>query len=110
MSVQNRGGRLPADPPVAGPPSRRIAALALPLALCGALALAALVAGAPARAQGANGKAAAAPAASAPAGDTVTLNFKDADVDSVVGAFGHLLNRTFVIDPRVRGKMTLETP
>jgi general secretion pathway protein D len=40
----------------------------------------------------------------------ITLNFKDADIDSVVGAFGHLLNRTFVIDPRVRGKLTLETP
>ncbi len=48
--------------------------------------------------------------ASAAGGDTVTLNFRDADIDSVVGAFGHLLNRTFVIDPRVRGKMTLETP
>ncbi len=43
-------------------------------------------------------------------GDLVTLNFRDAEVDSVVGAFGHLLGRTFVIDPRVRGKMTLETP
>jgi general secretion pathway protein D len=42
--------------------------------------------------------------------DMVTLNFQDADVDSVIGAFGHLLDRTFVIDPRVRGKMTLETP
>ena len=42
--------------------------------------------------------------------DQVTLNFKDADLDSIVGAFGHLLNRTFIIDPRVRGKMTLETP
>jgi general secretion pathway protein D len=40
----------------------------------------------------------------------ITLNFKDADIDSVVGAFGHLLNRTFIIDPRVRGKVTLETP
>jgi len=40
----------------------------------------------------------------------ITLNFKDADIDSVVGAFGHLLNRTFIIDPRVRGKLTLETP
>ncbi|MEY4864054.1 MAG: type secretion system secretin GspD [Pseudomonadota bacterium] len=28
----------------------------------------------------------------------------------MVGAFGHLLNRTFIIDPRVRGKITLETP
>jgi general secretion pathway protein D len=44
------------------------------------------------------------------AGAPITLNFKDADIDSVVGAFGHLLNRTFVIDPRVRGKVTLETP
>jgi general secretion pathway protein D len=42
--------------------------------------------------------------------DPITLNFKDADIDSVVGAFGHLLGRTFVIDPRVRGKLTLETP
>lgn len=39
----------------------------------------------------------------------ITLNFKDADIDSVVGAFGQLLNRTFIIDPRVRGKITLET-
>jgi len=46
------------------------------------------------------------PAAGAP----ITLNFKDADIDTVVGAFGHLLSKTFVIDPRVRGKITLETP
>ena len=42
--------------------------------------------------------------------DQISLNFKDADIDSVVGAFGHLLNRPFLIDPRVRGKITLETP
>jgi general secretion pathway protein D len=42
--------------------------------------------------------------------EPITLNFKDAEIDSVIGAFGHLLNRTFVIDPRVRGKMSLETP
>ncbi len=42
--------------------------------------------------------------------DRISLNFKDADIDSVVGAFGHLLNRAFLIDPRVRGKITLETP
>jgi general secretion pathway protein D len=45
-----------------------------------------------------------------PSEHTITLNFRDADIDSVVGAFGHLLNRTFLIDPRVRGKITLETP
>ena len=38
------------------------------------------------------------------------LNFKDAEIDAVVGAFGHFLNKTFIIDPRVRGKITLETP
>ena len=43
-------------------------------------------------------------------GQPIALNFKDADIDSVVGAFGHLLNKTFIIDPRVRGKITLETP
>lgn len=43
-------------------------------------------------------------------GQPIALNFKEADIDSVVGAFGHLLNKTFIIDPRVRGKITLETP
>jgi len=43
-------------------------------------------------------------------GQPITLNFKDADIQSVIGAFGHLLNRTFVIDQRVVGKITLETP
>ena len=42
--------------------------------------------------------------------DQISLNFTDAEIDTVIGAFGHLLNRTFLIDPRVRGKITLETP
>ena len=63
----------------------------------------------PSVAQTAGGPATAPARAVAP-GAPITLNFKDADIDSVVGAFGHLLNRTFVIDPRVRGKITLETP
>ena len=42
--------------------------------------------------------------------EPITLNFKEAEIESVVGAFGHLLNRTFIVDPRVRGKITLETP
>ena len=42
--------------------------------------------------------------------EPITLNFREAEIDSVVGAFGHLLNRTFIVDPRVRGKITLETP
>ena len=48
--------------------------------------------------------------AQAAEGAPITLNFKDADIDSVIGAFGHLMNRTFIIDPRVRGKISLETP
>ena len=80
-------------------------AAVLVLMLVGAVAQAQVGAGAAPRA----GSGAAARPASG-AGDAVTLNFRDADIDSVVGAFGHLLDRTFVIDPRVRGKMTLETP
>ncbi len=40
----------------------------------------------------------------------VVLNFVNAEIDAVIGAFGQILNRTFVIDPRVRGKISLETP
>ena len=40
----------------------------------------------------------------------ITLNFRDADIDVVIAAFGHLLDRPFIIDPRVKGKMTLEMP
>lgn len=41
--------------------------------------------------------------------EPITLNFKDVDIDSVIGAYGYLLNRTFIIDPRVRGKISLNT-
>jgi len=74
--------------------------------LLAAMAIALVLAGTTAPAQ----TGAARGAAASPGTDTITLNFRDADIDSVVGAFGHLLDRTFVIDPRVRGKMTLETP
>jgi len=39
----------------------------------------------------------------------VTLNFVNADIHSVVGAVGAMFNRTIVIDPRVRGQITLST-
>lgn len=42
--------------------------------------------------------------------EPVSLNFRDAEIDTVVGAFGLLLDRTFIIDPRVRGKITVDTP
>lgn len=40
----------------------------------------------------------------------IKLNFKDAEIDGVIGAYGQFLKKTFVIDPRVRGKISLETP
>jgi len=49
-----------------------------------------------------------APAATSPG--SITLNFRDADIEVVIAAFGHLLNRPFIIDPRVKGKMSLEMP
>ncbi len=56
---------------------------------------------------------AATPAAKGQAGqsgDLVTLNFVAVDLDAVVGAIGQMTNRTFIIDPRVRGQITLATP
>ena len=101
MSVHHPAGQEPAHQSAASAP-RRLVIRARRVAARGALTLACLGAALPGFAQ---------PAGPAAASDnSVTLNFKDADVDSVVGAFGHLLDRTFVIDPRVRGKMTLETP
>jgi general secretion pathway protein D len=41
--------------------------------------------------------------------DTVTLNFVNADIDAVVRAIGQFTGRTFVIDPRVKGSITLVT-
>ena len=89
-----------------GPLEGRLRAFLLLAAVCPAL-----LAGSPAQAQSRPGKVRAeaqSPAQSSP--DRITLNFRDAEIDAVVGAFGHLLNRSFLIDPRVRGKITLETP
>lgn len=90
-------------------PTRPTARHALRGLAAGIAALLLAVAGAQAQAQAPVAPGAAAGASPA-SGNSVTLNFKDADIDSVVGAFGHLLNRTFVIDPRVRGKISVETP
>jgi general secretion pathway protein D len=49
-------------------------------------------------------------ATNAAAGDLVTLNFVAVDLDAVVGAIGQMTNRTFIVDPRVRGQITLATP
>jgi len=45
----------------------------------------------------------------APANDSVMLNFVNAEIDSVVRAIGQYTGRTFVIDPRVKGTISLVT-
>lgn len=45
----------------------------------------------------------------APANDSVMLNFVNAEIDSVVRAIGQYTGRTFVIDPRVKGTLSLVT-
>ena len=45
-------------------------------------------------------------------GEAVTLNFVNADIDGVARAMSAILKQQFVVDPRVKGTMTLysETP
>ena len=50
--------------------------------------------------------AAAAPLGAAP-NDEAALNFVGADIESVIKAVGHYTNINFVIDPRVKGTLTL---
>jgi general secretion pathway protein D len=42
-------------------------------------------------------------------GDGISLNFREAEIDAVIQAFAEFLGRNVIVDPRVRGKMTLET-
>ncbi len=48
-------------------------------------------------------------ATDAKANDSVMLNFVNADIDAVVRAIGQYTERTFVIDPRVKGTISLVT-
>jgi general secretion pathway protein D len=48
-----------------------------------------------------------APAASAAEPETAALNFVGADIESVIKAVGHYTGITFIIDPRVKGTLTL---
>jgi len=41
--------------------------------------------------------------------ERVTLNFVNADLEAVVRAIGHFTGRTFVIDPRVKGTLDLQS-
>ncbi|MCU0949831.1 MAG: type II secretion system protein GspD, partial [Burkholderiaceae bacterium] len=45
----------------------------------------------------------------APADDTATLNFVNSDLEATVRAIGQYTGRQFVIDPRVKGTITLVT-
>lgn len=85
--------------------TRRTPPLLLPL-----LALTLLGAG-PALAQGAPGTPASSSAALR-AGARVTLNFVNADIEAVTRAVGAMLERQIIVDPRVKGTITVysETP
>jgi general secretion pathway protein D len=41
--------------------------------------------------------------------ESVMLNFVNADIDAVVRAIGQFTNRTFVVDPRIKGTLSLVT-
>ena len=58
---------------------------------------------APARAQAAAGEA----VANRFRGEPVTLNFVNADIDAVSRAIAAILRQQFIVDPRVKGTMTL---
>jgi general secretion pathway protein D len=47
------------------------------------------------------------PALAHAAADDAALNFVGADIESVIKAVGHYTNITFVIDPRVKGTLTV---
>jgi general secretion pathway protein D len=41
--------------------------------------------------------------------DKVTLNFVDADIESVIKAIGQITNKNFLLDPRVKGTISINT-
>ena len=45
--------------------------------------------------------------ATPPAEQSLTLNFKEADIRAFIGAVSELTGRNFVVDPRVQGKVTV---
>jgi len=85
-------------------PLSPLPALALALALLGA-GLAGAQTGAPASAPKA--KPPASSSAALKAGTRVTLNFVNADIEAVTRAMGAMLNQQIVVDPRVKGNITV---
>jgi general secretion pathway protein D len=48
------------------------------------------------------------PSAAAPAqGDQITLNFQDVDIRALINTVSEVSGRNFIVDPRVKGKVTL---
>ena len=43
-------------------------------------------------------------------GDRLQLNFRDAEIEAVAAAFSQLLGRSILVDARVKGRMSLESP
>ena len=41
--------------------------------------------------------------------DKVSLNFVDADIESVVKAIGQISNKNFLLDPKVKGTISINT-
>jgi general secretion pathway protein D len=72
-----------------------------------AAALAAALAAPPLAAQTEAGRAAASPGPAIKAGTPVTLNFVNADIEAVTRAMGAMLDRQFIVDPRVKGNITV---
>ncbi len=81
-------------------PVRRLAVLAA-LASC----LTALAE--PALAQGSAASPAPAATPAQPAGDSVTLNFVNAEIDAVVKAVAEITGSNFIVDPRVKGTVNI---
>ena len=40
-------------------------------------------------------------------GGAVTLNFQDADISALINSVSQITGRNFIVDPRVKGKVTL---
>lgn len=40
-------------------------------------------------------------------GSRMTFNFQDADIQAVIRTFSHITGRNFLLDPRVKGKLTI---
>ena len=85
-------------------PSPKLKHRALPAAVATAVLLASLLPAPMAFAQSAKNSA---KVRATRGGETVTLNFVNAEIDGVARAMSAILKQQFVVDPRVKGTMTL---